>query len=128
MKKLWYSPTLRSVFIYGVSGLGFAGANLVLARLLPTREYALFTLVVALASLGYSLAPGGVDGIVNRRHLDAGPQLLRRTLSASLPISIGFSIIGHVVYDMSLPLLLILFVSTVAGGAMAVAGAQFQSE
>jgi hypothetical protein len=128
VRKLWYSPTLRSVFIYGVSGLGFAGANLVLARLLPTREYALFTLVVALASLGYSLAPGGVDGIVNRRHLDAGPQLLRRTLSASLPISIGFSIIGHVVYAMSLPLLLILFVSTVAGGAMAVAGAQFQSE
>lgn len=128
MRKLWYSPTLRSVLVYGASGLGFAGANLILARLLPTKEYALFTLVVALSSLGYSLAPGGVDGIVNRRHLDAGPRLLRRTLSASVPIGVVFMVVGDLVYDMSLPLLLILFVSTVAGGAMAVAGAQFQSE
>jgi O-antigen/teichoic acid export membrane protein len=52
VRKLWYSPTLRSVVIYGASGLGFAGANLVLARLLPTAEYALFTLVIALANLG----------------------------------------------------------------------------
>jgi O-antigen/teichoic acid export membrane protein len=128
VRKLWYSPTLRSVFIYGASGLGFAGANLILARLLPTKEYALFTLVIALSSLGYSLAPGGVDGMVNRRQLDAGPQLLRRTLSASVPIGVAFMMIGHVVYDMSLALLSILFVSTVAGGVMAVAGAQFQSE
>jgi hypothetical protein len=128
VKRLWYSPTLRSVFVYGASGIGFAGANLILARLLPTKEYALFTLVVALSSLGYSLAPGGVDGIVNRRHLDAGPRLLRRTLSASVPIGIVFMGVGRLAYDMPLALLLILFVSTVGGGAMAVAGAQFQSE
>jgi O-antigen/teichoic acid export membrane protein len=125
---LWRSPTLRSVAIYGASGLGFAGANLILARLLPTAEYAFFTLVIALANLGYSLAPAGVDGIVNRRHLDAGPKLLGRTLGPSLLVGVVFVIIGQVAYQMSLPLLLVLFVSTVAGGAMGVAGAQFQSE
>ena len=62
MRKLWYSPTLRSILVYGASGLGFAGANLLLARVLPTTQYALFTLVIALTSLGYSLAPAGVDG------------------------------------------------------------------
>jgi O-antigen/teichoic acid export membrane protein len=114
--------------VYGASGLGFAGANLILARLLPTTEYALFTLVTALASLGYALAPAGVDGIVNRRHLDAGPRLLWRTLSASLPVGAVFVVIGNVTYEMSGVLLLLLFVSIIAGGAMAVAGAQFQSE
>jgi O-antigen/teichoic acid export membrane protein len=125
---LWRSPTLRSVLVYGASGLGFAGANLILARFLPTTEYALFTLVIALANLGYSLAPAGVDGIVNRRHLDAGPKLLGRTLGPSLLVGVVFAIIAAVAYQMSLPFLLVLFVSTVAGGAMAVAAAQFQSE
>lgn len=128
MKKLWYSPTLRSVFVYGVSGLGFAGANLMLARFLPTTEYALFTLVLALANLGYSLAPAGVDGIVNRRLLDAGPRLLRRTLFASLPVGVIFVLVARIAYHMSPLMLVVLFVSTVAGGAMAVAGAHFQSE
>jgi O-antigen/teichoic acid export membrane protein len=128
VKKLWYSPTLRSVVIYGASGLGFAGANLVLARLLPTAQYALFTLVIALANLGYSLAPAGVDGIVNRRHLEAGPALLRRTLTASVPIGLIFAIVAELAYQMSPLMLLVLLVSTTAGGAMAVAAAQFQSE
>jgi O-antigen/teichoic acid export membrane protein len=128
VRKLWHSPTLRSVFVYGASGLGFAGANLLLARLLPTTEYALFTLVIALSNLGYSLAPAGVDGIVNRRQLDAGPRLLRRTMSASLLVGAAFVLVAELAYQMSPVMLTVLFVSTVAGGAMAVAGAQFQSE
>jgi O-antigen/teichoic acid export membrane protein len=36
--------------------------------------------------------------------------------------------VAKIAYQMSLPLLLIIFVSTAAGGAMVVAGAQFQSE
>jgi O-antigen/teichoic acid export membrane protein len=128
VKQLWYSPTLRTIVVYGASGLGFAGANLILARFLPTTEYALFTLVIALSNLGYALAPAGIDGIVQRRDLDAGPSLLRRTLAVSLLIGSIFVIIAEVSYEMSAPLLLILFVSVIAGGAMAVAGAQFQSE
>jgi O-antigen/teichoic acid export membrane protein len=128
VKQLWRSPTLRSVVVYGFSGLGFAGANLILARFLPTAEYALFTLVIALSNLGYSLAPAGVDGIVQRRNMDAGPTLLRRTLAASIVVGLILVIVAEASYQMSLPLLLVLFVSTVAGGAMAVAGAQFQSE
>jgi len=125
---LWSSPTIRSVMIYGASGLGFAGANLILARMLPTTEYGLFTLVIALSNLGYSLAPAGVDGIVNRRHLDPGPELLRRTLGASLLVGVIFVVVAELGYHMSPLMLAVLFVSTVAGGAMAVAGAQFQSE
>ncbi len=128
MKSLWHSPTLRSIIIYGASGLGFAGANLILARVLPTTEYALFTLVIALVNLSYPLAPAGVDGIVNRRHLEAGPRVLKRTLAAGLVTGLIFLLIAGFMYRLGLPLLLIVFSATVGGGAMAVAGAQFQSE
>jgi O-antigen/teichoic acid export membrane protein len=128
VKKLWYSPTLRSVVVYGGSGLGFAGANLILARVLPTAEYAVFTLVIALVNLSFALAPAGVDGIVNRRRMEAGPVLLRHTLNASVVVAVAFVLIAFVGYQMSPALLAVVFVSTVAGGAMMVAGAQFQSE
>ncbi len=128
MKKLWYSPTVRGTLVYGASGLGFAGANLVLARMLPTAEYGLFTLVLALVNLGFALAAVGIDGIVNRRQLEAGPNLLRQSLAASLLVGVVLVMVAKIAYQMSLPLLLIIFVSTAAGGAMVVAGAQFQSE
>lgn len=128
MRSLWHSPTLRSVVIYGASGLGFAGANLILARVLPTAEYALFTLVIALVNLSFALAPGGVDGIVNRRHLEAGPSVLKATLAAGLVTGLIFMLIAGFGYRLSMPLLLVVFAATVGGGAMVVAGAQFQSE
>ncbi len=46
MRSLWYSPTLRSVVVYGASGLGSAGPELILARFVPTTEYALFTFYI----------------------------------------------------------------------------------
>lgn len=128
MRRLWYSPTLRSMAVYAASGAGFAGANLVLARVLPTAPYALFTLVLALGSLGASLAPAGLDGVVNRRQLDAGPRLLRTVLRTATPAGLLFGVIGVAAYDMSWPLAGLLFVSTAAGGVMMVAGARFQSE
>ena len=102
MKQSWSSPTLRSMAVYAASGFGFAGANLILARILPTDEYALFTLVIALVNLGYSLAPAGVDGIVNRRHLEAGPRLLARVAAASSAVGLAMALIGLVAYEMPL--------------------------
>jgi O-antigen/teichoic acid export membrane protein len=128
LKKLWHSPTLRSTFVYAASGLGFAGANLILARVLQTEEYALFTLAIALINLAFALAPAGLDGIVNRRHLEAGPRLLQRTLGASVLVGLVFVVIAEVGYHMTPPVLLLIFISTIAGGAMSVAGAQFQAE
>jgi O-antigen/teichoic acid export membrane protein len=128
VKSLWSSPTLRSVVIYGASGLGFAGANLILARLLPPNEYGRFTLVIALINLSFALAPLGVDGIVLRRHLEADPILLKRTLGAGLIIGVISLLIAGLAYHLSTLYLLLVFAATVGGGAMAVAGAKFQSE
>ena len=128
MRRLWHSATLRSVAVLGLSGVGFAVANLALARALPTEEYALLTLVVALVNVGYPLAAAGVDGVVNRRKLEAGPRLLRRLLHALVPVALVFSAVGLAGYGTTLPVALMILLCTMAGGAVLVAGGQFQSE
>jgi O-antigen/teichoic acid export membrane protein len=128
VKRLWHSPTLRSIVVYGASGLGFAGANLILARALPAAQYGLFTLVTALANLSFSLAPMGLDGIVVRHRAVAGPRLLLRAIGTTTLVGLAFAAIGGVGYELSPSLLVMLLVSTVAGGTMVVASAQFQSE
>jgi O-antigen/teichoic acid export membrane protein len=114
--------------VYGLSGVGFAGSNLILARVLPTEQYALFTLVIALGNLGYALAPAGLDGVVTRRHLEAGRRLFGSTLAVSTLVALAFGIIGMASYGMAAPLAFMLFLSAAAGGLMTVASARFQSE
>jgi O-antigen/teichoic acid export membrane protein len=101
---------------------------LILARVLPTSEYALFTLVIAVLNLSFALAPLGVDGIVLRRNLDAGPTLLKRTLGAGALTGVVSAIAAAAAYDLSPLIPLLVLAATVGGGAMVVAAAQFQSE
>ena len=100
MKRLWHSPTLRSAFVHGISGVGFAAANVILARVLSAADYALFTLVVALVNLGGAVAPAGVDEIVKRHRLEIGPRLLRQVIGvatgAGIPGAAGSGIAGAV--------------------------------
>ena len=128
MKRYWRSPTLRTAGVYGAAGAGFAVANLVLARVLPPAEYAVVTLVVALVNVGYALAPLGLDAVVNRRRLEAGPGLLRHTLLATSLTGAAFAAAGAAFYETTPLLTAVIFLSTAAGGALMVAAAQFQSE
>lgn len=128
MRRLGRSPTLRTAFVYTLSGAGFAGANLILARVLPPGEYAFLTLVVALVNVGYALAPVGMDGMVNRRRLEAGPRLLRRVLLTSVGLAVVFAAVGALAYGAPPGLAAMVFCSVAAGGALQVAAAQFQSE
>jgi O-antigen/teichoic acid export membrane protein len=128
VKRLWHSPTLRSAFVLGVSGVGFAAANVILARVLSAAEYALFTLVVALVNLGGAIAPAGVDEIVKRHRLEIGPRLLWQVIGVATGTGLVFAGIAAVGYELSWPLVLLVLISTLAYGVMLVAGAQFQSE
>jgi O-antigen/teichoic acid export membrane protein len=128
VKRLWYSPTLRSTVVYGAAGAGFAAANLILARVLPAVEYGIFTLVTALVNLAFSLAPVGLDGVVLRRHLVAGPRLLSRVILVTTLVGLAFAAVGALAYDLDASLVALLLISTIAGGAMVVASAQLQSD
>ena len=128
MKRLWRLPTIRTAVVYAASGIGFAGANLVLARVLPKEEYALFTLVLALVNFGFAVAASGVDGIVMRQALEFGPRLLGRVGTAATLVALVLGAVAAVAYQISVPLLSMLVVSAAAGGIMVVASARFQRE
>jgi O-antigen/teichoic acid export membrane protein len=128
LKQLWQSPTLRSSVVHGLAGAGFAGANLILARVLPTEQYALFTLVIALGNIGFSMAPVGLDGVVVRRHLPAGPRLLKVSIGGSAVVGLAFAAIGALAYGLSPVFTGMLFFSCAAGGVMEVASARLQAE
>lgn len=114
--------------MHGVSGVGFAAANVILARVLSTAEYAVFTLVVALVNLGGAIAPAGVDEIVKRHRLETGPRLLWQVIGAAAVTGVVFGGIAAIGYELSWPLVPLVLLSTLAYGALIVAGAQFQSE
>jgi O-antigen/teichoic acid export membrane protein len=122
------SATMLSMVVYGGSGLAFAGANLLLARALPTEQFALLTLLVALNTLGYYLAPLGLDGVVMRGRVDLGWPLLRRAALVATGIGLATSAVASVAYGLSAPLAALLSCGTAAGGLMLVASARFQSE
>jgi O-antigen/teichoic acid export membrane protein len=128
VKVLFQSPTVRSMVVYALSGVGFTGSNLILARVLPTEQYALFTLVIALGNLGYAIAPLGIDGLINRHHLEPGPRLLTASIGASAMVGLAIGIIGILSYGMPLGLAAMLTASSATGGLMLIAGSRLQSE
>lgn len=122
------SATLRTMVVYGTSGLAFAGANLLLARVLSTEHYALLTLVVALMTLGYHLAPAGLDALVTRGRVDVGPALLRRVIMTAALIGTSATAVAFTAYGLSTGTAALLLAGTAAGGVMLVAAARFQSD
>ncbi len=128
LRSLVRSPTFYSVVIHSASGFGFVAANLILARVLPAREYALFTLGLALLNMGHAIAPAGIDGVVLRRDLDCGPRLLGRVLTATSIVALSVGVIGALGYGLSHGLVAIVILGSASGGAMYVAGARFQRE
>ncbi len=122
------SATLRSVIMYGASGVVFAGANLLLARVLSTEAYAVVTLVVALATLGYHLAPVGLDAVVTRGAVDVGPRLLVRVTAVAALVGTLLSGTAMAAYGLSLEMALLLLTATTAGALLLVAAGKLQRE
>lgn len=120
------SSTVRSMVVYGASGLAFLGANLLLARALSTDHYALVTLVVALVTLGYHLAPIGLDGVAVRGRVDLGPPLLKRLFVASTAVGAGMAAVAFIFYGISTATAALLLPACVAGALKLVAAARFQ--
>lgn len=122
------SPTLRSMVVQGSSGVAFAGANLLLANALSTEQYALLTLVLALATLGYHFAPIGLDAVVARDRLGVGSPLLVRVAIATALVGAALGTAGLIAYELAGTMALLLTLATAAGGLMLVPAAAFQRD
>jgi hypothetical protein len=126
-RRLLGSPIIYTAALYAMSGLGFAAANLVLARQLSTPDFALVTLLMALLNVSIPLATAGMDGVVSRYTLDLGPPLLGRVLATSALVGLTTVAVGRAVYGLDALSIAILLPSIVAGGTTYLAAAHLRS-
>lgn len=125
--QVWRSPALRTTLVFGLAGVGFSAANLILARQLPMVEYAIFALVITFLNVGIPLAPLGVDVVINRREVPRDASLLLRATMTSLAMAGLAAWIAGRWYGVDPRLLWVIGVAVTAGGVNYVAGAHFQS-
>jgi hypothetical protein len=121
------SPALRAAAVFGVSGAAFALANLLLARALTPEDFGRFVLALALLNLGLHLGPMGAEGIVNRRAVDFGWPLLRRTLTTSAAVAAAALALAVGPYGLPWTEALLIASGVIAGAASRVAAAKRQS-
>ena len=121
------SSTLQVTWVFVLSGLGFAGSNLVFARAMESAEYGVFALVLALIQIAVPVGPGGVDILVNRHRLQPDIRLLGRVTVTAALLSGGLTFLGAFWYSLAFLPVGLLFLSGVAGATNWVAAAHYQS-
>lgn len=119
------SSALMPVFFYAASGTGYALANLLLARRLTERDFALFTLVLAMMNLGPTLAAAGLDGVAVRGGLRFMPAVSLRVWLASALVALALGV-AAMTYGVGAAAVAMIVVSSAAGGTTLVAAAEFQ--
>lgn len=125
-----YSKRFAALFAaltYAISGVGFAGASILLARALTREEYALVSLALTFLFTGFSIAPLGADAIINRHGLPPSTALLRRLLGTSTVVAVAVAGVAWGWYGITVPVVAPLAVGIVAGGVLGGAAAQFQA-
>lgn len=122
------SPALAAAVVFGLSGVGFVAANLILARALEPAEYAIASLVIALVQIAMPLGPLGLDAMITRRRLAGHPALLARAAGTSAGTGAAAALVGAALYGLDPRLLALILGSSVAGGANLVASAVYQAQ
>lgn len=123
--KLPRSSTLLPLLFYAASGGAYALANLLLARRLPQRDYAIFTLVLTLMTLGPALAAAGLDSVAVRGGLRFVPRVALRVWLATTAVALVL-VGAAVTYGVGPAGAGLIAVAGATGGAAAVAAAEFQ--
>jgi hypothetical protein len=128
IRSLLGSSALRATAVLGASGLALACGNLMLARALPTDEFARFSLLFSIVMVGISVGPIGADVILTRRKFDPGAKMHRQVLFTSGAVAAILAIISGLIYPLRFVLLVTMFVSVSAGGVKTVAVAHYRSQ
>jgi O-antigen/teichoic acid export membrane protein len=118
---------LRAAAALGLGGVALAGANLILARVLPPAEFAQFALLYAIVQVGINVGPIGVDVTLTRRLIDPTVGLRRQAFLTSLGVAIVLVIVSAVLYPLRAGLLATIFISVTGGGLEIAALAYYRS-
>lgn len=121
------SPALRSAVALGLGGLGFALANLLLARALSGSEFGRVSLVLSLIQVGAAFGVAGIPTLINRHRWSVTPRLLAICTAGAAAAGIVAAWIAHGFYDLSTGLALLLAAAISLAALGRVAGAFFQS-
>jgi len=101
VRKVLFTPSVRAATAFGFGGIGFAIANILLAKYLDATEFGVLSLLLAFNQLGYSFGPAGIDLIVNRYKARVTPLLaLRVVISTCLVAGISWLLVVSL-YDVN---------------------------
>jgi O-antigen/teichoic acid export membrane protein len=128
LQSLLGSSALRAAAALGGGGLALAVGNLLLARVLPTDEFARFALMYSLVMVGISIAPIGADVILLRRHFVPDPRLHRQVFCTSVLVAAVLVAVAKLLYPLPVRLLAVIAACVIAGGIRVVAVAYFRSQ
>ena len=113
--------------MFALGGVSFSLGHLLLARALPTGEYAWIALMMTFSQLSIGLAPFGAEILVNRFAVNPDMYLLRRAITSSLIAAALLTGIACRFYHFPPALALTLFIACAGIGPNIVAGALYQS-
>lgn len=119
---------LRAALAFGVGGVAFAGASLILAESLPVSEFAWIVLLLAFTDLSINLGPLGADVIINRIQRVPERRTWIRILATSALVGAALTIIASTYYEFPLDLSIVLLLIGAGCGTNRFASAVYQSE
>jgi O-antigen/teichoic acid export membrane protein len=128
LRALLRSPSLRTAAAMGLGGVCFSVGGLVLARELPTQEYALVSLVLGIVSVAGNTAPLGLDQVVARRGIRLDAPWRRASIGASLLTALAAAVFSSLVYRLPPALMACVALITLALGMAQSVGAHFQGQ
>lgn len=121
------SRALLAAGAMGVGGLTLACGNLLLARALPTEEFARFVLLFAIVMIGINVGPVGADVILARKHFDPSPRLYRQVLLTAGGAGALLALIAGTIYPLNAALLAAVWVSIAASGVITLSVTHYRS-
>lgn len=128
LRALLRSPSLRTAAAMGVGGVCFSVGGLILARELPTDEYALVSLVLGIVAVAGNTAPLGLDQVVGRRGLSLNASWRRASIGASLTTALAAALVAGFIYHLPPALMASVAVITLTLGAAQSVAAHFQGQ
>ncbi len=120
------SSSIRGALTFGIGGIGFAVANLLLAARLPAQEFGLVSLFLALLQFGLSAGPLGLDVVVKRHGPAVDRRLVLRAVLGAAGVAILIASAAAWVYGFELGFVLVLFVGLVGTACNNIAVGIFQ--
>jgi hypothetical protein len=128
LRELLQSQSLRAATALGFGGVAFTLSNLVLARILPSPEYAIVCLVIGIVSVAGLAAPLGLDLVLGRQGLRLDAGFRRAVLGISTAMAVLTSVVTAIFYHLEFSLLMCVFVATVASGVTQAIAGHFQGQ